>query len=168
MEPPQAGLASVIARVFPTRTWHGSQKWLTAHCFWTVFCRNTPAMISSEVRTFLAKYVDSAELLDILMLLHREPDQVWTADSVSNRVFTVPQAAERRLEELEARRLVVQRSDVPGAYELKTGAAEIERALVAVRHSYDANRAALISVVFSMKSDPVQSFSDAFRLRGDS
>lgn len=125
-------------------------------------------MISSDVRNFLAKYVDSAELLDILMLLHREPDHIWTADSVSNRVFTVPQAAERRLEELEARRLVVQRSDKPGAYELQRADPEIQRSLAAVREAYDANRAALIGVVFSMKSDPVQSFSNAFRLRGDS
>lgn len=125
-------------------------------------------MISSEVRNFLTKYVDSAELLDILMLLFREPDQEWTPESVSNRVFTVPQAAERRLEELKERGLLAERTDRPGAYQIAVSDPGVTNALNEVRQAYEASRAELITFVFSLKADPVQSFSNAFRLRSDS
>jgi hypothetical protein len=125
-------------------------------------------MISAEVREFLAKYANSAELLDILMLLHREPDAVWTAESVSNRVFTVPQAAERRLEELVGHGLAKPRTDVPGAYILDAQHPAFKTVIPAVRAAYEASRAEVIGIVFNLRADPLQSFSNAFRLRGDS
>lgn len=124
-------------------------------------------MISSEVRGFLAKYVDSAELLDILMLMHREPDGNWTADSLSNKVFTVPQAAQKRLDELAARGLVAERPEQRGVYMLQSDP-QVTRALAALRAAYDESRANVINAVFSMKADPLKSFSDAFKLRGES
>ena len=125
-------------------------------------------MLSTRVKEFLAKYVSSAELLDILMLMHREPDQVWTAESVSNRVFTVPQAAERRLEELEAVGLVRKNPDAPGTFVINDSNDAVKTSLADVRAAYEANRVEVVGAVFTMRADPLQSFSDAFRLRGDS
>jgi hypothetical protein len=125
-------------------------------------------MVSAEVRDFLAKYASSAEWLDILMLMHREPEAVWTAESVSNRVFTVPQAAERRLQELVESGLAKERADLPGAYALDDQHPAIKTVLPAVRAAYDASRADVIGAVFNLRADPLQSFSNAFRLRGDS
>lgn len=125
-------------------------------------------MISPEVRSFLAKYVDSAELLDILMLMHREPDGNWTAESLSNKVFTVPQAAQKRLDELAVRGLVAERAGRPGSYVLQQSDPQLVRALAGVRAAYDESRANVINAVFSMKADPLKSFSDAFKLRGES
>jgi hypothetical protein len=125
-------------------------------------------MLSAQAKGFLAKYVSSAELLDILMLLHREPEGVWTPESVSARVFTVPQAAERRLDELLAHRLIKARADHPGAFTVDTSDPELSAAMAAVRESYDASRAEVIGAVFDRNADPLQTFSDAFRLRGGS
>lgn len=125
-------------------------------------------MISSAVHQFLSEYVDSAELLDILMLLYGEPNETWTPDKVSNRVFTVPQAAERRLEELKARGLVVEPPGRPGSYTLQLSDPQLNAVLTELRTAYLESRANVINAVFSMKADPVQSFSNAFKLRGDS
>ena len=125
-------------------------------------------MISPPVREFLAKYVSSAELLDILMLLYREQEPVWTPASVSNRVFTVPQAAERRLEELEAQGLVMRRPGHADAFCVDPTHPEVKATLPALREIYETNRAEVIGTVFKMRTDPLQSFSNAFRLRGDS
>lgn len=125
-------------------------------------------MISAAVHQFLSEYIDSAELLDILMLLHAEPTEVWTPESVSNRVFTVPQAAERRLEELHARGLVVEVAGRKGVYNLKAGDPKLLEVLTELRKAYLASRADVINEVFKMKADPLKSFSNAFKLRGDS
>lgn len=125
-------------------------------------------MTSPEVRKFLATHVDSAETLDILMLLHREPQVSWTAKAVSDRVFSVPQAVQPKLDDLVRRGLAEERADEPGAYRLVLADATQAAALQAVRAAYDASRANVINVVFSQKTSPVQSFSNAFKLRGDS
>jgi hypothetical protein len=125
-------------------------------------------MISSEARAFLAKYIDSAELLDILMLLYREPEGIWTAEVVSNRVFTVPQAAEKRLEELQARGLAKTNPDHPGAFRLAVDDPKVAKGMTELRQAYETSRADVIGLVFSIKADPLQSFSNAFKLRGDS
>lgn len=124
--------------------------------------------IPAEVRNFIAKYIDSAELLDVLMLLHREPGGEWSPTTVSSRVFSVPQAAQRRLEELTARGLAANDPNHPDRYVLSIDDADTQRAVDALRGLYDKSRADVIGVVFSTKSDPIQSFSNAFKLRGDS
>ena len=123
-------------------------------------------MISPEARAFLQKYVVSAEQLDILMLLFLEPDAAWTADAVSNRVFTVPQAAAQRLSELEECGLAAEAEDAPGAYRLKLSP-EAARGLEELRDAYEKNRAEVVKLVFTRRNDPLQSFADAFRLRKD-
>lgn len=130
--------------------------------------RRGPAMISPAVQKFLGEYVDSAELLDILMLLHGERDQVWSPETVSNRVFTVPQAAQRRLEELKTRGLVTEPPGRTGSYKLDLKDAQMAAVLDELRGVYKANRASVITAVFDMKTDPLKSFSNAFKLRGDS
>lgn len=124
--------------------------------------------IPAEVRNFIARYIDSAELLDVLMLLHREPEGEWTAATVSSRVFSVPQAAQKRLEELAARGLATTDPHHPDRFVLSFEDPEVGRGVNKLRELYDKSRADVIGVVFSSKSDPIQSFSNAFKLRGDS
>lgn len=125
-------------------------------------------MVSTPVRKFLEQYVDSAELLDILMLLFREQGETWTPEQVSNRVFTVPQAAEKRLEELKARGLVIERQDNPDAYAVNTRDPALLGVMTDLHEAYVKSRADVINIVFSIKADPLKSFSDAFKLRGNS
>ena len=125
-------------------------------------------MVSASVRKFLEEYVDSAELLDILMLLFGEPEETWTPTQVSNRVFTVPQAAEKRLEELKDRGLVVERQDNPGAYAVDNRDPALNAVMTELREAYIKSRADVINIVFSIKADPLKSFSNAFKLRGNS
>jgi hypothetical protein len=125
-------------------------------------------MVSAPVRKFLEQYVDSAELLDILMLLFREQGETWTPEQVSNRVFTVPQAAEKRLDELKARGLVIERQDNPEAYAVNTRDPALLAVMTDLHEAYVKSRADVINFVFSIKADPLKSFSDAFKLRGNS
>ncbi len=53
-----------------------------------------------DVQRFVAANIDSAEQLEVLLLLHRRPDRGWRAHDVSREVFTVPAAATLRLESL--------------------------------------------------------------------
>jgi hypothetical protein len=125
------------------------------------------AMITRAAREFLARCIDSAELLDILMVLASEPDLDWNATTLSSRIFTVPQAAAKRLNELVERDLAKERTDKPGCYRLEITDSATQAAVEDVRASYATSRAEVVGIVLSTRRDPLASFSDAFKLRSE-
>jgi len=63
-----------------------------------------------RVHRFIAGYIDSIELLEVLLLLASEPHAVFDAGAVSAHLRTTPHAADMRLGQLAARGLA-QRCD---------------------------------------------------------
>ncbi|HET7229045.1 MAG TPA: hypothetical protein VFJ16_03550 [Longimicrobium sp.] len=108
----------------------------------------------------------SAEDLDALMMLQGQPDRVWTCESLSQAIFSVPQSAALTLERLEGRGLAVPLGGEPPAWRY---AAAGEKASPAgeLAAAYRANRASVIKHLFAQRVDPVRSLADAFRIRKD-
>ena len=123
--------------------------------------------IPEEVQRFLAEHVESAEQqLDALMLLRSDPSRGWTAESLSQALFSVPHSAARTLERLQAQGFAAEDGAAPPAYRYAAqGAAEDRASRVAA--AYRADRAAVIKQLFARRVDPVRSLADAFRLRKD-
>jgi hypothetical protein len=122
--------------------------------------------IPSEVERFVSENVETAEQLDALVLLCSNPERAWTADALSQALFSVPQSAARTLERLEERRFAAQDAAAPGSYRY-AAAGEDARRIAEVAAAYRANRAAVIKLLFQRRVDPVRSLADAFRLRKD-
>ena len=112
----------------------------------------------------VADHIDSADQLDILLLLHASPERGWTARQVSEAVFTVPTAATMRLEQLVDAGFLTSTGggDPSYTYSPAPGLAGRVDSLAA---AYRANRVAIIQLVFQKAADPLKSFSNAFRLR---
>jgi hypothetical protein len=123
--------------------------------------------LSAGARFFVSEYIESAELLDVLMLLYRDPGQVWTAERVSEAIFTVPGSAALRLEELSGRGLATLVSASPPEYRFSVDEADLRSYVQEVSEAYRKNRAEMISLVFEFNADPLKSFANAFRLRKD-
>jgi hypothetical protein len=125
------------------------------------------AQIPDEVRRLVAEHIPTAEMLEIVLLLAGEPERGWTADEVSQRVFTVPAAAIASLEGLVARGLA--RTDGAGnpSYRYAPATDELRRQVAALAGAYRASRVAVIQLVFARPADPLRSFADAFRMRRD-
>jgi len=124
-------------------------------------------MLSSAARFFVSEYIESAEMLDVLMLMHREPDRKWTATEVSEAVFTVPASATQRLAGLAFRGLVITTDDAPPRYVLSIPDDELRTTIRELDTAYRKNRAGVIGLVFENNADPLQSFTNAFRMRKD-
>lgn len=123
--------------------------------------------IPPDVRRFVAEQITSADQLDILLLMHAQPERSWTARQVSEAVFTVPTLATMRLEELVARGLLTSTGGPDPAYRYEPVSGELRDRLDGLASAYRANRVGVIQLVFQKPADPLQSFSDAFRLRRD-
>jgi hypothetical protein len=122
--------------------------------------------IPDEVQRFLAQHVSSPEELDALMLLYRERDRAWTAESLSQALFSVPQSAAVTLGRLQAEGLAALAGGDPPAWRYAAAGTAGER-VAALAGAYRTNRAAVIKHLFERRADPVRSLADAFRLRKD-
>jgi hypothetical protein len=122
--------------------------------------------IPEDVERFLAEHIESAEQLDALVLLYSSPERTWTADALSQALFSVPQSAAKSLERLEARGFAASDGAPVPAYRYREGGSDAAR-VASVAAAYRANRAGVIRLLFARRVDPVRSLADAFRLRKD-
>lgn len=122
--------------------------------------------LSAEVRRFIAEHIDAAEQLEILLLLHRGPEKQWTATDVSQAIYTVPASATLRLESLVAAGFVASTGGGDPRYWYHPKNEELGKQVDMLAEAYKADRVAVIKLIFAQPPDPVQSFADAFRLRG--
>jgi hypothetical protein len=125
--------------------------------------------IPQVVRAFIAQNIESAELLETLLLVHSAPEREWSPDDVARAIYSVPAAAIRRLEQLVELRLAARAGtgDANPAYRYAPGTAELARQVDALAAAYRANRVAVINLVYATPPDPLRSFADAFKLRKD-
>jgi hypothetical protein len=122
--------------------------------------------LTPAVREFVSEHIDAAEQLDILLLLQREPERTWTALQVSQAIYTVPASATMRLEELVAKGFLASSGSSDPVYTYRPSNDELHSRVSELAAAYAQNRVAVIKLIFSKPPDAVESFSDAFRLRG--
>lgn len=118
-----------------------------------------------EARSFIAEFIGSAEQLEVLLLLHGEPDRDFTAAEVSQRVYTVPASALLRLDELASCGLLTSDGASDPRYRYAPAAATLARRVDRLSAAYRADRVGVVRLIFEQPSNSVRSLADAFRLR---
>jgi len=121
------------------------------------------ARIPEEVRHFLLQCIDSVEQLEVLLLLHRTPEQAWTPETVAQVLYSNADSIRRRLAGLHANGLLDSTASSSYRYLPKTSALDATVKLLA--DTYRERRVAVITVIASKPMENVRAFSDAFRLR---
>ncbi len=121
--------------------------------------------VPEAVQRFIAANIDSAEQLEVLLLLHRHPDRGWRAHDVSREIFTVPAAATLRLESLVELGFLRSDGAADPEYRYQPRSEEQGTGVQALADAYRANRVGVLNLVFRRPPDPIRSFSDAFRIR---
>jgi len=111
-------------------------------------------------RTFVNKNITSVEQIEVLLILHANPDRVWTVGEISAILRSSPYAIESRMPGLIAAKLA---RSVEGGYQY-TASGRAHGFVEMLQEEYSARRFSVIELVFS-KPDPLQSFADAFRLK---
>lgn len=123
--------------------------------------------IPDDVKRFIADHIESAEQLDALVLLHTQRDRAWTAEALSQAIYTVPQSAARTLERLAELGFAASDGAPDPAYRYAPTSAEADARVSEVARTYRTNRVEVVKLVFAARVDPVRSFADAFRIKKD-
>ncbi len=123
-----------------------------------------PEGVPADVRTFLAGHVDSIEQLEILLLLHQNPETEWTAEQTAGALYGNPASAARRLQRLHADGLLVQGGGDDAAYRYAPRTPALAESVERLAHTYRERRVAVTTLIASRPMDNVRAFSEAFRL----
>jgi hypothetical protein len=123
--------------------------------------------IPDVVRSFVAQHIDSAELLETLLLVHSDPAREWSPESVAQSIYTVPAGATRRLEQLVEMGLATSTGTADPAYRYAPARPALAAQVDALAQAYRAGRVAVINLIYNKPPDPLRSFADAFKLRKD-
>jgi hypothetical protein len=115
---------------------------------------------SPAFRTFINKNITSVEQIEVLLILHANPDRVWTVSEISAILRSSPYAIESRMPGLISAKLA-KALDAGFQY---TASGRTHAFVEMLQAEYTARRFSVIELVFS-KGDPLQSFADAFRLK---
>lgn len=118
--------------------------------------------LSPTVRSFVFAYIDSIEMLEIVLSLAEQPDVSFTAEAISERLRTSPSSAHTRLVALHRQQLVDRTAD--GRYLFSAGSRHRE-VLQEVAAAYRERRVRIVNLIYSRPSEVVTVFADAFLLR---
>jgi DNA-binding Lrp family transcriptional regulator len=123
--------------------------------------------LSEEVKKFITDYINSLEQLEILFLLHRYPEQEWTAQDVNQELRLSPASVAMRLADLEKRGLLTVREDTASLYRYQPRKPDMALTVNSLAEVYPDYRFTVTNLIFSKPLDKIQTFADAFKFRKD-
>ena len=120
--------------------------------------------ISERVRNFIFEFVDSAELLEVLLLLRSEPAKSWSIQALSESLRSNPDSIEKRIVFLAELRILTKLDSNPQAYRYSPDNLEHSEIIDEIASIYQIQRHRIYEIIFSpLKTG--RDFADAFRIK---
>jgi hypothetical protein len=121
--------------------------------------------LPDEVRSLIARHLESMDQVDALLVLHQTPDRGWTAAEVADKLRVEPKGIVRALEHLDAAGLIARDAARAHAYRYAPDTTVLARATQSLLDMYNRRPVTLIRAIYDRPPSAVRSFADAFRLR---
>jgi hypothetical protein len=122
-------------------------------------------VITDELKAFIMEKIDSLGHLEVLCLLHSNPEAKWTADSVNQKLRSNLALTAAQLAQLKSRGLL--KSDENGNYFYSVSELRIDRLVLQVIELYKDRRVTLINFLYNKPTEKVKALADAFKIRKD-
>lgn len=119
--------------------------------------------IPAPIRQFLREHIRSVVQLELLLLLHREPERSWTVTEIAERLYIPGSFAESLLDGLRTQCLAS--TAEANRFRFDPKLPEHSRVIDELARLYKERPHSTIHVIYTSKNDTLQSFADAFRFR---
>lgn len=123
--------------------------------------------IPDNVKALIASHISSVVQLELLLLLHAEPNRERTPADISRELRIDAAWVGGQLRELCAASLLTCSEGPNPSFRYRTARPELHDAVEGLARAYAERRVTVIALIFSKPADPIRSFTDAFRLRRD-
>ena len=116
-----------------------------------------------RLKKFIFFFIDSAEQLEILLLLNGDPERVWTVDSIAQEIRSSVSSSRLRVASLRKMGFVEDVPGTPGAFRYRAPSADAHELVAELSERYKHQRFRILELVFSpMKK--ARDFADSFLL----
>lgn len=125
-------------------------------------------VLSDDALTLLRSSVRSVWALELLLLLRRDPERIWSAEALIRELRGSAVVVEEALSSLTAAGLVIDGGGVGsggGAYGYRPAAPLLDQWVQEIADAYAQRPSAVIRQIFSAPGSKVQIFADSFRFR---
>lgn len=128
----------------------------------------TSSGLSSELRRFINSIV-SIPHLELMLLLHQNPEQIWTVTAVAQRIYVNNTQAASMLEDLTHARICKCISDEAGEFIYSPEFPELAQLIDQLADYYPRNLIKVTNMIHakSAAGQRVQMFADAFKFNKD-
>jgi DNA-binding IclR family transcriptional regulator len=109
----------------------------------------TNAAIPEDIRKFLDDYITSLTQLEMLLLLHKHPEQEWSAQDVSRSLYLQPEAAATRLDDLVRHGVVTVNDSMDRRYHYDPAIGVLDATVTRLARVYKERRVSVITLIFS-------------------
>jgi len=120
------------------------------------------AEIPLVVTEFIEKYIESVDVLEILLWLRKTPENAWGASAVSKALALDNAVVAARLNELESLGLLRQRTvENDRLYQYGPAAQEVISAIDELAKVYSTFRVSIVGLIFSKPLKDIHTFPDS-------
>ena len=123
----------------------------------------SPSELPQSTRSFISRYVRSIEQLEILLLLAREPETLWSAAKVYDAILSTPASVQGWLTELVAQGLLEKITET-ASYRCSSDA-DLRSQIALLAEIYRISPVRVIESIYKREVNAAQSFADAFKLK---
>jgi hypothetical protein len=134
----------------------------------SICCRESETMsdeIDLGVRAFIAEHIQSVAQLELILLLHSNPHQPWSAADAAREFGLSPEMTLGLLRGLCQQGFASASDETDPQFRFAPKSTEIQRLVDQVATLYQQRRVTLVQLIYSRPVDKLQSFADAFRFR---
>lgn len=124
----------------------------------------TRNQIPPGVREFVRREIKSVFQLEVLLLLHRTRERMWTVMEISQELAIEPEVAEAQVVRLEDLGLIQIRQTTPISYFYGPKDQNDEMIVEQLAFTYAKQRVGLFSLILSESDSRIRRFAEAFRL----
>jgi hypothetical protein len=122
--------------------------------------------LSHSIRQFIALHLRSVEQLEILLLVSRKPEVVWTVKAVYDSILSSVPSVQRWMDEFVRTGFLEANGASPTGYRY-IAKTEIAQTVADLAQCYQTMPVRVIEAIYKKDTDPAQSFADAFKLKPD-
>jgi len=122
-------------------------------------------LIPEEIKQFLIENIDSIAELEGLLLLRGNPHELWSANSLAQRLYTTQEQIENVLERLKSLGFLAMKEDDPTTFFYKPRSTGLAHTVDQIAEVYSKYLIAVTNLIHAKSEMRIQEFADAFKLR---
>lgn len=122
-------------------------------------------MLDQDILSFIRGSIRSVWALELLLLLRARPERSWSAEELTQELRASTPLVEQNVAVLSAAGLI--RPDVDGRYAYAPASPTLGALCDQLEKLYRERPVRVVNAIVSSPNDKLQSFADAFRLKGD-